>query len=292
MENLLVIDSLAKNKRSNFYYSFLLLPKPKREAINVVYAWCRYTDDIVDEEESVGNKYARLRLWAREFERAIEGTSRYPLLNKLSQTIRRFNIPLNHFHDLLQGMEMDLVKTRYKTFDELQTYCYRAASTVGLMCTEIFGYKNEDAKNYAVNLGIALQLTNILRDIKSDAKKGRIYLPLEDLERFGYSEENIFAEKYNANFIALMRFECERARSFFRQAITHLSEEDKPLFIAAQIMEAIYLRILNDIERSEYNIFSHRIRVSTFRKFLITTDVWLKIRRSSRKNRSLAAAKV
>jgi phytoene synthase len=292
MENLLVIDSLAKNKRSNFYYSFLLLPKPKREAINVVYAWCRYTDDIVDEEESVGRKYARLRLWAREFEHAIEGTSRYPLLNKLSQTIQRFHIPLNHFHDLLLGMEMDLVNTRYKSFDELQTYCYRAASTVGLMCTEIFGYKNEDAKNYAVNLGIALQLTNILRDIKSDAKRGRIYLPLEDLERFGYSEEDLFSGKYNTNFIALMRFECERARSFFRQAITHLSEEDKPLFIAAQIMEAIYLRILNDIERAEYNVFSHRIRVSTFRKFLITSDVWLKIRHNGWKNRSLAAVKL
>jgi phytoene synthase len=280
METLLVSDIIEKNKRSNFYYSFLLLPKPKRDAINVVYAWCRTTDDIVDEEESVKRKYVRLRLWSREFERSIEGTSRYPLLNKLSQIIQRFNIPLHHFHDLIRGMEMDLLKTRYATFEELREYCYRAASTVGLICTEIFGYKHEGAKEYAINLGIALQLTNILRDIKVDAVKGRIYLPLEDLERFGYSEEELLSGTYNPPFIRLMKFECERARSYFNIALEHLSEEDKPLFLAAQIMEAIYFRILQDIERAEYNVFAKRIHLVNLTKFFITVEVWWKNRPS------------
>ena len=278
MESLLVADIIEKNKRSNFYYSFLLLPKPKREAINVVYAWCRTTDDIVDEEESVKRKYVRLRIWSREFERAIEGTSRYPLLNKLSQIIQRFNIPLHHFHDLIKGMEMDLLKTRYPTFDELREYCYRAASTVGLICTQIFGYKHEGAKEYAINLGIALQLTNILRDVKVDAMKGRIYLPLEDLARFGYTEEELLSGTYNQRFVSLMKFECERARSYFKMALEHLSEEDKPLFLAAQIMEAIYFRLLQDIERADYNVFAKRIRLVNFTKFLITIEVWWKNR--------------
>ena len=278
METLLVADIIEKNKRSNFYYSFFLLPKPKRDAINVVYAWCRTTDDIVDEDESVKRKYVRLRLWSREFERAIEGTSRYPLLNKLSQIIQRFNIPLHHFHDLIRGMEMDLLKTRYATFTELREYGYRAASTVGLICTEIFGYKNEGAKEYAINLGIAMQLTNILRDIKTDAAKGRIYLPLEDLAEFGYTEEQLLAGTYNPQFIRLMKFECERARSYFKQALEHLSEEDKPLFLAAQIMEGIYFRLLQDIERAEYNVFAKRIRLFNLTKLLITIEVWWKNR--------------
>jgi phytoene synthase len=274
MDNLALVDTFEKNKRSNFYYSFLLLPKQQREAINVVYAWCRLTDDIVDEEASVNRKHALLRQWTYEFEQAMSGVSRYPLLNKLNQTVRHFNIPLHPFRDLLQGMEMDLVKMRYATFEELREYCYRAASTVGLMCTEIFGYHHEGAKEYAVNLGIALQLTNILRDVADDAENGRIYLPQEDLVKFDYTDEDIAAHNYNANFRRLMQFECERARSYFSKAITYLSEDDKPLFLAARIMEAIYFRILQDIERAEYNVYDKRIRLSAFKKLMITADVW------------------
>ncbi len=279
MDSLLTADSIEKNKRSNFYYSFLLLPKPKREAINVVYAWCRVADDIVDEEESVSTKRQRLYSWAKEFEHALSGTSRYPLVNKLSQIIKRFNIPLHHFQDLIKGMEMDLVKQRYDTFEDLALYCYRAASTVGLICTEIFGYKHEEAKEYAINLGIALQLTNIMRDVASDAKKGRIYLPKEDLVRFGYSEKELLGNVYNENFKKLMEFEAQRARNYFSSAIQHLSEEDKPLFIAALIMQEIYFRLLQDIEHSQFNVFSQKIRVSTFKKVLIIVTVWWKNRK-------------
>jgi phytoene synthase len=265
---------VEKNKRSNFYYSFLLLPKPKREAINVVYAWCRVADDIVDEEENISTKRQRLLQWAKEFEHGIDGQSQYALVNTLAQIIRRFNIPLHHFQELIKGMEMDLLNTRYRTFDDLKLYCYRAASTVGLICTEIFGYKHANAKDYAVNLGIALQLTNILRDVASDAKRGRIYLPNEDLERFGYSEEELLSGTYNEKFYQLMKFESERARTYFAEAIKHLSEDDKPLFIAALIMQEIYSRLLKDIERAEYNVLAHRIRISSVKKLLITANVW------------------
>jgi 15-cis-phytoene synthase len=274
MEHLLSADIIEKNKRSNFYYSFLLLPKPKREAINIVYAWCRVADDIVDEEGNVPAKRQRLYSWAKEFEYALEGTSQYNLVNKLMHIIRRFNIPLNHFHDLIQGMEMDLLKTRYKSFDDLEVYCYRAASTVGLICTEIFGYKHEEAKEYAVNLGIALQLTNILRDVAVDAKKGRIYLPKEDLDRFGYTDEQLLKNEYNDNFRRLMEFEAQRARNYFTKAMQFLSEEDKPLFIAALIMQEIYFKLLQDIEKAQYNVFSHRVRISNFKKITVTVNVW------------------
>ncbi len=279
MENLLTYEIEDKNKRSNFYYSFLLLPKPKRDAINIVYAWCRVADDIVDEEDTVQQKQKRLRWWTREFEDALSGTSRYTLVNKLANTVRKFNIPLNHFYDLIKGMEMDLEKTRYSTFEDLKLYCYRAASTVGLICTEIFGYKNDGAKEYAVNLGIALQLTNILRDVSADAKKGRIYLPAEDMARFGYSENELFTSAYNSRFQALMQYESARAKYYFRQAMIHLKEEDKPLFIAALIMQDIYLEILSEIEKTQYNVFSRRIRISTLKKILITISVWWKHRK-------------
>jgi len=281
MEHLLAANIVEKNKRSNFYYSFLFLPKLKREAINIVYAWCRVADDIVDEEENLSTKRQRLFQWAKEFEHGINGTSQYALVNKLAHIIKRFNIPLHHFHDLIKGMEMDLLKTRYRTFDELKLYCYRAASTVGLICTEIFGYKHEEAKEYAVNLGIALQLTNILRDVASDAKRGRIYLPEEDMRQFGYSEEELLSSTYNENFYRLMKFEAERAKQYFAEAMRHLSEEDKPLFIAALIMQEIYSRLLRDIERAEYNVFANRIHISNFKKILITTNVWWNNRKIS-----------
>ena len=274
MEHLITADIIEKNRRSNFYYSFLLLPKPKREAINLVYAWCRVADDIVDEEDSVPRKRQRLYSWVKEFELGLAGHSSYALVNKLAHFIQLFHIPLHHFHDLIKGMEMDLVNMRYETFEDLKLYCYRAASTVGLICTEIFGYKHEEAKEYAIHLGIALQLTNILRDVASDAKRGRIYLPREDLTMFGYSENDLLNNVYDDRFRKLMEFEAQRARTYFVEAMSHLAEEDRPLFLAALIMQGIYFRLLQDIEKEQYNVFSRRIRISTFKKLLITAHVW------------------
>ena len=268
----------SQNKLSNFYFSFLLLPQSKRDAIETIYAFCRFTDDIVDEEADPKEKHRRLRQWTSELQNSLYGTSRSGILNKLGAIIRRFNIPVDHFHDLLKGMEMDLSKNRYRTFRELEEYCYRAGSTVGLICAEVFGYHHESTKEYAINLGKALQLTNILRDIKADAKKGRIYLPLEDLRRFEYSEDELLDGVYNDNFVRLMKFECERARGFFRAAKSALAEEDKPLFYAARTMGNIYYLLLRRIEHANYDVFSKRIRLASPIKLLVAMVLRLRNR--------------
>jgi 15-cis-phytoene synthase len=277
-----VIPDASQNRKSSFYYSFLILPRPKRDAIETIYAFCRYTDDIVDEERDEKEKSALLTQWTEELRLSLYGDSRYSLLNKLSATIKRFHIPIEHFYDLIKGMEMDLSNSRYNTFSELEKYCYRVASTVGLICAEVFGYKNEKTKQYAIDLGIALQLTNILRDIKSDAKRGRIYLPLEDLQRFDYSEEDLLNLTYNENFKHLMKFECERAHEYYRRAKACLAEEDKPLFTAARTMGNIYYMLLLRIERAQYDVFSKRIRLSSPLKILIAMA--LQIRKKFPKN--------
>lgn len=267
--------TITKSSHTSFYYSFAVLPKQKRDAISAVYAFCRYTDDIVDEGTDEGAKSILLRKWRMELGQALRGTSTYPLLNQLSSTARKFNIPVDHFYDLIRGMEIDLTRTRYETFDELHEYCYLVASSVGLMCRQIFGYKNESTRGYAVNLGIAFQLTNILRDVKDDARRGRIYIPLEDLRRFGYTEEDLFAGRYTPEFVNLMRFECDRARHYFDAARDALKDEDKYYFFAARIMWSIYAHLLRRIERSDYNVINRRISIPRFLKILITFRYWL-----------------
>ena len=206
----------------------------------------------------------------------VRGDSKFPLLNNLNKVIKKFNIPAEPFFDLINGVEMDLKKNRYNTFSELMEYCFNVASTVGLMSIEIFGYNNPKTKDFAINLGIALQLTNILRGIKTDAQNGRIYIPLEDLRRFNYNEKSLMENKYNDEFIRLMKYECERARYFYNEADSQLSEEDKGLMFAARIMEHIYFRVLNKIERNNYNVFDEKIRVSKIKKLLIAAGVFIK----------------
>ncbi|NCS90321.1 MAG: squalene synthase HpnD [Ignavibacteria bacterium CG2_30_36_16] len=268
---------IAKKSRSSFYYAFNLLPAEKRDAMNTVYAFCRKTDDIVDEgNESDELKYEKLHKWRIEIEKSIDGHSDYQLLNKLGKTISQFNIPLEPFFELVRGMEMDLQRKRYLTFEDLRLYCYRVASTVGLMCIEIFGYKHQSTKEFAVNLGIALQLTNILRDIKHDAKNGRIYLPQEELVRFRYSEEEIIKNKYNSNFASLMKFEADRAKSYFDKATECLNLDDKASMFAARAMQHIYYKILNKIIDADYDIYSRNIKVAKIEKVGIALGVWAK----------------
>ena len=266
---------LTKESNTSFYYSFLLLPREKREAIHTVYAFCRYTDDIVDEEPDERRKVVLLRKWRKELGLALRGTSAYPVLNQLNVIARRFNIPVDHFYDLIRGMEKDLTKTRYETFDELKEYCTLVASSVGLMCRQIFGYRNESTRDYAVKLGIALQLTNILRDVKDDAKRGRIYIPREDLRRFGCSEEDILNCRYTPEFVNLMRFEVKRASDYFDSARGVLQDDDKYFFFAARIMWSTYAHILHRIELRNYNVFERRISISKLLKLLITFRYWL-----------------
>lgn len=271
-------EEIAGNSSSNFFYSFSLLPKEKNEALNTVYAFCRKTDDIVDNEnDSMEKRFSGIMKWRKEFETALSGSkSEFALINNVVVVIKKFGIPAEPFFELIKGMEMDLRKNRYNNFSELADYCFKVASTVGLMCIEIFGYNNKKTKDFAINLGIALQLTNILRDIKSDADKGRIYLPLEDMRRFNYHENDLIGNKYNDEFIKLMKFECERARYFYNEANKNLTEEDKGLMFSARIMEHIYFRVLKKIEQKNYNVFDKKISVSKFKKILITAGVFIK----------------
>ncbi|MCF8432331.1 MAG: squalene/phytoene synthase family protein, partial [Melioribacteraceae bacterium] len=247
------------------------------DAMNTVYAFCRKTDDIVDDGlEPNDIKYENLHKWRLELERSIYGKSDYILFNKLSGAIKQFNIPIDPFFDLIRGMEMDLQKNRYLKFEDLVEYCYRVASTVGLMCIEIFGYKHKSAHDFAVNLGLALQLTNIIRDVKVDADNDRIYLPQEDLEKFGYSEKDIFENTYNQNFQDLMKHESLRAKRFFVKANSSLDFEDKPAMFAARAMQHIYYKLLKRIEYENYNVYEQKIRVPTLEKAAISIGVWAK----------------
>jgi phytoene synthase len=268
---------IAKESKSSFYYAFSLLSPEKRDAMNTVYAFCRKTDDIVDEGfEPDDIKYERLRKWRMEFEKAIYGRSDYHLLNKVAAIIKQFNIPIEHFFELIVGMEMDLQRKRYLSFDDLIEYCYKVASTVGLMCIEIFGYKNRSTKDYAINLGLAMQLTNIIRDVGKDSESGRIYIPQKDLEQFNYSESDLFLKKYNSNFKALMNFEAERARTYFDKANHSLYFEDKPAMFPARAMQHIYSKLLQKIEKSNYDVLNKKIKVSKFQKVAISVGVWAK----------------
>lgn len=268
---------IAKESNSSFYYAFSLLAKPKRDAMNTVYAFCRKTDDIVDEGDDPEElKFERLRKWRIELERALYGKSDSHLFNKLAAIIKQFNIPIDPFFDLIAGMEMDLQRKRYGSFEELVQYCYRVASTVGLMCIEIFGYKNKSAKDYAVNLGLAMQLTNILRDVKKDSEKGRIYLPQNDILKFHYSDQDIFSKKYDENFISLMKFEADRAKDFFMRADQALDFEDKPSLFPARAMQHIYHRLLTKLEVENFDVFNKKIKVGTFEKAAISVGVWAK----------------
>ncbi|PID61586.1 MAG: squalene synthase HpnD [Ignavibacteriae bacterium] len=255
----------------------MLLPEKKQKAMNAIYAFCRKTDDIVDSEhESKFVKQEKLDKWRDNFEKALKGKSEYPNLNELNYYIKEFNIPTEPFFDLIEAMEIDLNKNRYSTFDELKVYCYKAASTVGLMTIPILGYKNAKTKDYAINLGIALQLTNIIRDVKTDALINRVYIPQEDLQKFNYSEQEIFANTYNQNFIDLMQYQAQRAREFYKIANENVSKEDKANLFTAKAMEYIYIRLLDKIEEEKYNVYQHKIKVSFLNKILISLLVWFK----------------
>jgi len=270
---------ITQNSKTNFLYSFSLLPKEKFDAINTIYAFCRYTDNIVDNEQDTTDvKFNKIREWKNELESALEGSSKYQLLNKLNSIIKKFKIPIEPFFELIKGMEADLQVSRYKDFETLYQYCFRAAATVGLMCIEVFGYKNETAKQYAVNLGIAMQITNILRDIKYDAMNGRIYIPEEDLKRFGYSENDLLNFRYNESFIELMQFECKRAREYFQKANDCFVPENRRLLFPARIMQKIYFNILEKIEKMNYNVFHKKAKVSKLKKVYYTIGVYVKYR--------------
>lgn len=265
---------------SNFALSFKLLKTEERNAIQTVYAFCSYIDDIVDEPNNTDEykkiKLGRLEFWKNTIEKIYNGNSlRSGHLAPIYRLTERYNIPRQYFNTIIDGCRRDLIQNRYETFEELKEYCYGVAGVVGLMSIEIFGYKYEETKTYAVNLGYALQLTNIIRDVKFDMQRNYIYLPQEDLRRFNYSEADLAANKYNDNFIELMRFQAARAREYYHKARTSLRPDERSTVFSAEIMDAIYYRLLEKIELNEFRIFDKKIRVSTPHKLYLTFKHWI-----------------
>lgn len=263
---------------TNFYYSFVFLPRKKQRAMEAVYAFARRGDDISDGGLPREQAALELERYRADLSACYGGQLKSkddPALNALAETIQRFKVSKKHFEDLTLGLEMDLNGTRYRTAEELLLYCYRVAATIGLISIEIFGYQNPRTQDYAVNLGTALQLVNILRDLQTDGENGRIYLPEEDLDRFGVKAGDILSRKYTDSFVELMQFECDRARSYFDRARQALAAEDKRSMLAAEIMGAIYWQVYQRILKRSYNVFGDRIRVPRLQKLWVALKVYL-----------------
>ncbi len=264
---------ITRGSRSSFYYAFVLLPPQRRRALNAVYAFCRFVDDIADDEE-IREPAQLLSRWREELGRVYQGAPTRALSRALADSVRRFSIPQNLFEEIIAGVEMDLTRKRYETFEQLRPYCYRVASALGLICIEIFGYRNPSAKTYAENLGLALQLTNILRDVREDAERGRIYLPLDDLARFGVSEEQILRGEYSPNFVALMEFEAKRAQELYTTARRALAPEDRSTLLTAEAMRLIYAALLEQIVKSNYRVLDRRHSLSAPHKLYLVGRAW------------------
>ena len=269
------------SRPTSFYYAFLVLPKAEREAIIAVWDFCRAVDDVVDERESTADPAtlaAALDGWRQELARCYGGSPATPQGRALQPWIRRFDLSRKPFEDLIDGVAMDLDHTRYADFDALYEYCWRVASTVGLICIEIFGQRSPGARDYAIDLGLALQLTNILRDVAPDGQRGRIYLPLADLTRFGCSEAELLAGTPTPAVRSLLAFEASRAREYYARADATLRTLDARAFVAAEIMGRVYREILDRIEHAGYDVFSSRIRVPRARRALLAAGIWLRTR--------------
>jgi phytoene synthase len=266
---------LVSAQSSNFYYSFLFLPRAKRRAIESVYSFARRGDDLADGDLAPEEATREIIRYRHALDECYAGQGSTEELRVLAETVRLYNIPRRHFDDLILGLEMDLRGTRYETFDDLALYCQRVASTIGLIAIDIFGYRNPRTRDYAVNLGIALQLVNILRDLQSDARRGRIYLPRQDLDRYAVRPADLAEGRAHDSLVKLMRFECNRARGFFNLAGQMLSPEDRPSMTAAETMAAIYWHLLKRIERRAYKVFGDRISLSLPLKFWIALSVYL-----------------
>lgn len=268
---------------TNFYYSFLVLTPARRQAIVAVWDFCRAVDDTVDEarvetEEDRAEVQARLDEWRLEIERCFTGAEpQTPQGKALAPYVRAFDLPRGPFGDLVDGVAMDVGHRRYKTFAELYQYCYRVASTVGIICVQIFGCQDAQSRDYATDLGLALQLTNILRDVKKDLAQGRLYIPLDDMARFGVTEEMLARQTSAPAVRALLRAQAVRAREYYARATRGIPPEESRRLIAAEIMSGIYQAILAGIERRDFDVFGETVRVSRPRRAWIALTIWLRM---------------
>jgi phytoene synthase len=269
-------------RKTSFYYSFLVLPATQRRAIIAVWDFCRAVDDAVDEAEPAGpagvpaSARAAVEFWREELARCYDAaTPQTPQGRQLQPFIAQFDLPREAFANVIDGVAMDLDTHRYQTFDDLLKYCHRVASAVGLICIKIFGCRDPRARDYALDLGVALQLTNIIRDVKADLEQGRVYLPLDDLAAAGCSIDDLARGVVSAPVRRLLAFECERAHQFYERAITSRPPQERRRLVAAEIMRAVYSETLRRIERRGYDVFSGRARVPRPRQALIAIRQWL-----------------
>ena len=264
---------ITRSASSNFYYAFMLLPAFRRRSLNAVYAFCRFIDNISDDEE-IREPAAMLARWRSELDAVYSGTPTTAVSRALADTVAQFELPRRHLDEIIAGVEMDLTPRRYATFDELRLYCYRVASAVGLTCIRIFGCRNPRTELYAESLGIAFQLTNILRDVREDAARNRIYLPLEDLAKSGVTENEILQCSYTTGFRQLMEFEAQRARGFYDAARASLPPDDGAALLSAEAMRLIYAALLDRIVSADYRVFDQRCEISAPRKLYLVGRAW------------------
>jgi phytoene synthase len=268
---------------SSFYYSFLFLPTEQRRAIMALYTFCREVDDVVDDCPDPTVAQAKLGGWREEIARLYAGTPQHPVTLALQPVIARYRLPQEHFQEIIDGMAMDLTPMRYASFKELSLYCYRVASVVGLMAAAIFGYEDRRTQKYAHDLGMAFQLTNILRDVGEDAARGRIYLPADEMARFGVTAEDILARRMSDGMRELLRCQAARARVYYDKAFAHLPAVDRYRQRSGLIMAAIYLSTLDAIEQQDFPVLHRRVRLSPWRKLWIA---WRTARGEARRQRS------
>lgn len=275
-----ISQSITRKSASNLALAFVMLPREKREGMSALYAFCREVDDVADDESiPEDRRRAQLAAWRDDVRKACRNESpTFPVNQELQPVIARYHLPFEHFDELLRGVEMDLDIKRYETCAELEHYCHRVASVVGLLSIEIFGYRNPRCRDYAVHLGKALQLTNILRDVRTDAERGRIYLPREELDRFSVREEEILEFRNSRRFLSLAESVAGRARGFYRQAREVLPIEDRRSMAAAELMGSVYWRLLQKLEAQQFNVFEPTpTRVSKWQKIFLICRTWFRL---------------
>jgi len=277
-----IVSRITRASKSNFYYSFLFLPRARREAIHALYAFCREVDDSVDREPDPDRAAERVRFWREELAACYDGDPGHPVTRSLSAHVRRFPVRREDLDHVIDGVEMDITRHRYATFEDLRDYCYKVASAVGLACIEIFGYRDAAARDYAVALGLAFQLTNILRDVGGDARRGRIYLPQQDMREAACPEEDLLAARPTPALVRLLAREAARARELFAQARSLLPAVDRRALFAAEIMRGIYEAILDKIEAGGFDVLAGKVCLSRPRKLAIATRCWLGSRVAAR----------
>lgn len=265
------------NSGSSFYYSFMFLPKQKREAITALYAFCREVDDVVDEYTELKIAQVKLAWWKGEITNLFQGKPNHPVTKALQPFIYSYLLSEEHFQEIVDGMEMDLNYNRYEDFKQLQLYCYRVASVVGILSAQIFGFKNRKTLKFAHDLGLAFQLTNIIRDVGEDARRNRIYIPLEDLAKFNVSEDDILHSRESDNVKALLEYQVELAESFYDRALQALPNEDHKSQRVGLIMTAIYRTLLREIKADgAQKVLNSRTSLGALRKLWLAFRTWLK----------------